>query len=182
MNTRKNRKASRKANRKASRKANRKASRKANRKNNRKNNRKTSRKNNRKQRGGAMEYGTQEGFGTMLDSNLRDSAGVAGLDKAINDLSQFHDYGMQRGGRRLNRKNTRKNRKNRKNHKNRKNSRKNSRKQRGGAFGDQFAAVDAPTNLLPKALMAHTHENPQFYNESVVNPNFNGPTNSYPLQ
>ena len=181
------RKNSRKANRKANRKNSRKNSRRANNRkaSRRANNRKNSRKANRKQRGGAMEYGaTQEGFGTMLESNLRDAAGVAPLDKAIGDLEQFvGSYGTQVGqvgGRRNSRKNRKNSRKN--SRKNRKNSRKNSRKQRGGAWGDQFASVNAPANLLPKDMYASTHQNPQLYNENVVNPNFHGPSNSYAEQ
>ena len=132
-----------------------------------------------------MEYGaTQEGFGTTLESNLRDAAGVASLDKANADLSKFAgSYGTQTaqvGGRRRNsRKNGRKNRKNSRN--NRKNSRRN-RKQHGGAFGDQFASVNAPANLLAKDMYAFTHQNPQIYNENIVNPNFHGPSNSYAAQ
>jgi len=154
--------------RKASRKNSRKASRK---------NRKASRKN-RVQRGGAMEYGaTQEGFGTMLDENMRAAAGVAPLDKAVSDLSQFAgSYGTQTGGKRSSRKNRKNSRKS-----SRKNNRKN-RKQRGGAFGDQFASVNAPANLLPKEMYGFTHQNPQLYNENIVNPNFNGPSNSYAAQ
>ena len=179
---RKNRSRKQRMLRKNSRKANRKNSRRAN---NRKNYRKNSRKNNRKQRGGAMEYGaTQEGFGTMLQNDMRGPAGVAPLDKAIGDLEQFvGSYGTQVGqvgGRRNSRKNRKNSRKN--SRKNRKNSRKNSRKQRGGAWGDQFASVDAPANLLTKDMYAFTHQNPQLYNENVVNPNFHGPSNSYAAQ
>jgi len=82
------------------------------------------------------------------------------------------------------RKNSRKNNAMRKNsRKNRKNNamRKNIRKQRGGAWVDQFASVDAPSNLLPKDMYPYSHQNPQFYNENVVNPNFNGPSNSYAM-
>jgi hypothetical protein len=179
--------------------------RKASRKN-RKNNRKASprnRNNNRKQRGGAAAF--PDVFGTMLDANLRASAGVDKIDAAMAELPQFAGtYGMTRavqdGGRRRNsrrrnsrknrkncRKNSRKNRKNsRKNRKNsrknRKNSRKNSRKQRGGAFGDDAASVNAPANLMSKDMYAYAHMNPQFYNENVINTNFQGPSNSYAPQ
>ena len=155
---------------------------------------KTSR--HRKQHGGAASF--PDVFGTTLDANLRASAGVDKIDAAFAQLPQFVGYGTQVapqvGGRRntrVNRKNSRKgsrkgNRKNRKNRKtsrkasrkNRKNSRKN-RQQRGGAWGDQFAAADAPSNLMPKDMYAYAHTNPQFYNENVVNPNFSGPSNSY---
>jgi len=169
-NSRKNRVACRKANRKVSRKNSRKA------------NRKNSRKNSRKQRGGAMAYGSQEGFGTMLEDNMRAAAGVAPIDKAMADLPQFvGSYGTQTGGSRNSRKNNRRNsRKNRKNSRkaSRKN-RKNNRKQRGGAFGDNASPVDAPSNLMPKDMYAFSHQNPQFYNENIINPNFNGPSNSY---
>jgi hypothetical protein len=173
-----------------------------NRKDNRKNRtNKTSRR--RKQRGGAASF--PDVFGTTLDANLRASAGVDKIDAAFAQLPQFVGYGTQVapqvGGRRntrVNRKGSRKNRKssrkgsrkNRKNRKasrkasrkNRKNSRKGNRKnrqQRGGAWGDQFASVDAPSNLMPKDMYAYAHTNPQFYNENVVNPNFSGPSNSY---
>jgi hypothetical protein len=95
------------------------------------------------------------------------------------------DGGRRRNSRRRNsrknRKNCRKNsRKNRKNsRKNRKNSRKNSRKQRGGAFGDDAASVNAPANLMSKDMYAYAHMNPQFYNENVVNPNFVAPYSAY---
>ena len=155
---------------------------------NRKNNRKASRKNRnnrRKQRGGAAAF--PDVFGTLLDANLRASAGVDKIDAAMAELPQFAGtYGMTRavqdGGRRRNsRRNSRKNRKNcRKNsRKNRKNSRKNNRKQRGGAFGDDAASVNAPANLMSKDMYAYAHMNPQFYNENVINPNFQGPSNSY---
>ena len=161
------------------------------------NRRATSRKNSRrhrKQRGGAAAF--PDSFGTTLQADLRASAGVDKLDAAFAELPAFvGTYGMQRGGRRNTRKNSRKNRKNRKNsrknrknsRKNRKNSRKNSRKnnasrkQRGGAWGDQFASVNAPANLMPKDMYAYAHTNPQFYNENVINPNFNGPSNSYAM-
>jgi hypothetical protein len=183
-NSRKNRVACRKANRKNSRKANRKNSRKANRKDSRKN----SRKNSRKQRGGAMAYGTQEGFGTMLEDDMRAAAGVTPIDKAMADLPQFAgSYGTQtaqvggsRNSRKNNRRNSRNSRKNRKNSRkaSRKN-RKNNRKQRGGSFGDNASPVNAPANLMPKEMYAYSHQNPQFYNENIINPNFNGPSNSY---
>jgi flagellar biosynthesis GTPase FlhF len=79
------------------------------------------------------------------------------------------------------RKNSRKNRKNNAMRKNSRKNRKNSRRQRGGAWVDQFASVDAPSNLLPKDMYPYSHQNPQFYNENVVNPNFNGPSNSYAM-
>jgi len=168
---------------------NRNGSRKDSRKDNRKN-----RTNNRrrKQRGGSASF--PDVFGTTLDASLRASAGVDKIDAAFAQLPQFVGYGTQVGGRRntrvnrkSSRKGNRKNRKNRKNsrkasRKNRKNNRKNSRKnrqQRGGAWGDQFAAADAPSNLMPKDMYAYAHTNPQFYNENVVNPNFSGPSNSY---
>jgi len=31
-------------------------------------------------------------------------------------------------------------------------------------------------------MYAFTHQNPQLYNENVVNPNFHGPSNSYAAQ
>jgi len=153
---------------------NRKGSRKGSRKNR---SNKTSRR--RKQRGGAASF--PDVFGTTLDANLRASAGVDKIDAAFAQLPQFVGYGTQVGGRRntrTHRKGSRKgSRKNRKN--NRKGSRKANRKQRGGAWGDQFAAADAPSNLMPKDMYAYAHTNPQFYNENIVNPNFSGPSNSY---
>lgn len=128
----------------------------------------------RKQRGGSASF--PDVFGTTLDANLRASAGVDKIDAAFAQLPQFVGYGTQVGGRRNTRTHRKGSRKNRKN--NRKNSRKN-RQQRGGAWGDQFAAADAPSNLMPKDMYAYAHTNPQFYNENVVNPNFSGPSNSY---
>ena len=163
---RKNRSHKKRMNRKGSRKGSRKDSRKGNRKNR---TNKTNRINRRrKQRGGAATF--PDVFGTTLDANLRASAGVDKLDAAFAELPRFvGSYGTQVGGRR----NTRAHRKNRKG------SRKANRKQRGGAWGDQFAAANAPSNLMPKDMYAYAHTNPQFYNENVVNPNFNGPSNSY---
>jgi hypothetical protein len=150
--------------------------------NRRKNNR--TNRTNRNQRGGAINY--PDDFGTTLDASMRDSAGISKLDAAFAELPQFAgSYGMLRavqdGGRRRNRTNRTNRKSNRKNRKSRKNNRKNrkSRKQRGGAFGDLAAPVNAPANLMSKDMYASAHTNPQFYNENVVNPNFNGPTNSY---
>jgi hypothetical protein len=174
----------------------------------RKGSRKGSRKNrtnkHRKQRGGAAAF--PDVFGTTLDANLREAAGVDKIDTAFAQLPQFvGSYGTQVGGRRNtranrkasrkgNRKNRKASRKNRKasrknkkssrknrkaSRKNRKGSRKANRKQRGGAWADQFASVNAPSNLMPKDMYAYAHTNPQFYNENVVNPNFSGPSNSY---
>ena len=137
-----------------------------------------------KQRGGAAAY--PDAFDARLPADLVDLSRTAGLDKALADLPQFTGtYGLQTGGRR-NRKNSRKaSRKNRKNsrkasRKNRKNSRKASRKQRGGAFGDEAMSVpDSSKLLLSPEMERFAFVNPQFYNENVVNPNFQAPYNAY---
>jgi len=161
------------------------------------------RKNNRKslkQRGGAAAY--PDSFEGRLPADLVDLSRTGGLDKALADLPQFTGtYGLQTGGRRnrknsrKNRKNSRKNRKNsrkasrknrkasRKNRKASRNSRKNrkaSRKQRGGAFGDAAMSVDESSKLLLSPEMErYAFVNPQFYNENVVNPNFQAPYSAY---
>ena len=165
------------------------------------------RKNRRslKQRGGAAAY--PDAFDNRLPADLVDLSRTAGLDKALADLPQFTGtYGLQTGGRRnrktsrrANRKNNRKasrknrkasrknrkaSRKNRKaSRKNRKASRKNrkaSRKQRGGAYGDEAMSVaDSSKLLLSPEMERFAFVNPQFYNENVVNPNFQAPYNAY---
>jgi len=175
-------------NRSQKKRMNRKDSRKGNRKDRKNRTNKTNKTNRRrKQRGGAATF--PDVFGTTLDANLREAAGVDKIDAAFAQLPQFVGYGTQVGGRRntrANRKGIRKNRKNSRkgskgSRKNRTNSRKGNRKQRGGTWGDEFASADAPSNLMPKDMYAYAHTNPQFYNENVVNPNFNGPTNSYAM-
>lgn len=142
-------------------------------------------KNNRKslkQRGGAAAY--PDSFEARLPADLVNQSGTAGLDKALEDLPQFTGtYGLQTGGRRKsrsNRKNSRKNRKaSRKSRKSRKN-RKASRTQRGGAFGDAAMSVDDSSKLLLTPEMErYAFVNPQFYNENVVNPNFQAPYSAY---
>ena len=148
------------------------------------------RKNNRKslkQRGGAAAY--PDSFEGRLPADLVDLSRTGGLDKALADLPQFTGtYGLQTGGRRKasrkNRKASRKSRKaSRKSRKSRKASRKNrkaSRKQRGGAFGDAAMSVDESSKLLLSPEMERfTHVNPQFYNENVINPNFQAPYSAY---
>ena len=151
---------------------------------------------NRKQRGGAAAY--PDAFDTRLPADLVDLSRTGGLDKALADLPQFTGtYGLQTGGRRnsrrANRKNSRKNRKasrrtNRKSRKasrraNRKSNRKNrkaSRKQRGGAYGDEAMSVaDSSKLLLSPEMERFAFVNPQFYNENVVNPNFQAPYSAY---
>ena len=155
---------------------------------------------NRKQRGGAAAY--PDAFDARLPADLVDLSRTGGLDKALADLPQFTGtYGLQTGGRRnsrrnrkasrKNRKASRKNRKasrraerNRKNRKasrkNRKNNRKASRKQRGGAYGDEAMSVaDSSKLLLSPEMERFAFVNPQFYNENVVNPNFQAPYNAY---
>jgi hypothetical protein len=137
------------------------------------------RKNNRKslkQRGGAAAY--PDSFEGRLPADLVDLSRTGGLDKALADLPQFTGtYGLQTGGRRKSRNNRKASRKNRK--ASRKN-RKASRKQRGGAFGDAAMSVDESSKLLLSPEMErYAFVNPQFYNENVVNPNFQAPYSAY---
>jgi len=161
-------------------------------KKNRRGSRKSIGRNNRRrtqrQRGGAAPF--PDAFDNRLPADLVAESRTAPLDKALADLPQFTGtYGLQQGGRRASRKNRKASRKNsRKNsrkasRKNRKASRKNrkaSRKQRGGAFGESAMSVlESSKLLLSPEMEQFAHVNPQFYNENIVNPNFQAPYSAY---
>jgi hypothetical protein len=84
---------------------------------------------------------------SILPEDLHATAGVAPLDKAIADLAQFR----QAGGRRF------------------------RTRRVGGSFSATAGPVNAPGMLLTPAEEAKAYLNPQWYNENVVNPNFQGP-------
>jgi len=169
----------------------------------RKSQRKTHRKN-LKQRGGSAPF--PDAFDQRLPADLVDASRTGPLDKAMADLPQFAgSYGLQQGGRRNNRRSSRKNRKasrknrkasrknrkaSRKNRRSSRNNRKASRKnrrssrnhrqQRGGAYGDDAMSVPESSKLLLSPEMERfAYVNPQFYNENVVNPNFQAPYSAY---
>lgn len=103
---------------------------------------------NRRQGGGSLLAGPYPGSvqdQTLLPQNLHESARIAPLDAAINEIQGLKD---QEGGKRKNRKNSRKNRKNTR--KNRKNTRRVYRKnRRGGAYNLADASpFNAPGLLL----------------------------------
>jgi len=161
---------------------------KKNRRGSRKVNSRNNRRRTQRQRGGAAPF--PDAFDNRLPADLVAESRTAPLDKALADLPQFTGtYGLQQGGRRASRKNRKASRKNsRKNsrkasRKNRKASRKNrkaSRKQRGGAFGESAMSVPESSKLLLSPEMEKfAHVNPQFYNENVVNPNFQAPYSAY---
>ncbi len=84
---------------------------------------------------------------SILPGDLHQTAGVAPLDKAIADLAQFR----QAGGRRK------------------------TRRSRGGSLG--YAPIQESSGPLISADMAkYTFQNPQWYDENLVNPNFQGPS------
>ena len=158
----------------AKHKKNRRGSRKANSRNNM--------RRTQRQRGGAAPF--PDAFDNRLPADLVAESRTGPLDKALSDLPQFTGtYGLQQGGRRSSRKNNRKNsrRSSRKNNRkaSRKNNRKN-RKQQGGAYGENAMSVaDSSKLLLTPEMEKFAHVNPQFYNENVVNPNFQAPYSAY---
>ena len=133
----------------------------------------------------AGSYGTQTGpqVGGSRRNRKNRKNNAMRKNSRKNRKNSRKNNAMRKNSRKNNamRKNSRKNRKNNAMRKNSRKNRKNSRRQRGGAWVDQFASVDAPSNLMPKDMYPYSHQNPQFYNENVVNPNFNGPSNSYAM-
>ena len=93
----------------------------------------------------------------------------------------------RRSSRKNNRKNSRKNSRKASRRSSRKNNRKasrknnrNNRKQRGGAYGENAMSVaDSSKLLLSPEMEQFAHVNPQFYNENIVNPNFQAPYSAY---
>jgi hypothetical protein len=83
---------------------------------------------------------------SILPGDLHQTAGVAPLDKAIADLSQFRQMG---GSHR-------------------------TRRSRGGALG--YGPVESGGPLISGEMEKYTFQNPQWYDENLVNPNFQGPS------
>ena len=121
---------------------------------------KRSRRNRRvrKMRGGGGDqaaYPSQ--FSEMLPQDMHASARIGILDTSFAELPQFvGKYGNQMGGRR---------------------GRRASRKHRGG-----MAPLSMPSMLLTPAEEPAAMLNPQWYNENMVVPSFQGPANSYAQQ
>jgi len=111
----------------------------------------------RKMRGGATNvaaYPSQ--FSEMLPQDMHNSARIGALDTSFAQLPQFvGKYGNQTGGRR-------------------------SRKQRRHRGG--MAPITMPSMLLTAAEEPAAMLNPQWYNENLVVPSFQGPVNSYAQQ
>lgn len=123
----------------------------------RKNRRSSRMKRTRRMRGGAAEY--PNSFDELLPQTMHDSAKIASLDNAFNDLPKFvGSYGSMTGGRR-----SRKMRK--------------MRRMRGGV-----APVDASSMILSAAEEPAAFLNPQWYTENQVVPSFQGPENAYAEQ
>lgn len=83
---------------------------------------------------------------SILPMDLHQSADVSSLDKAFAELSQFRQAGGSRKTRRF----------------------------RGGALG--YGPVNSGGPLIPDDMEKLTFQNPQWYNENLVNPNFQGPS------
>ena len=110
----------------------------------------------RKMRGGAADvaaYPSQ--FSEMLPQDMHNSARIGALDTSFAQLPQFvGKYGNQTGGRRSRRS-----------------------RHRGG-----MAPITMPSMLLTAAEEPAAMLNPQWYNENLVVPSFQGPVNSYAQQ
>ena len=115
----------------------------------------------RKMRGGAFmgqaEYPNQ--FSEMLPTELHNSARTTILDQSFAELPQFiGKYGNQTGGAR-------------------RRGRSQRRRHRGG-----MAPLSMPSMLLTPEEEPAAMLNPQWYNENLVVPSFQGPANSYAQQ
>ena len=113
------------------------------------------RRGSRRMRGGATNvaaYPSQ--FSEMLPQDMHNSARIGALDTSFAQLPQFiGKYGNQTGGRR------------------------SRRRHRGG-----MAPITMPSMLLTAAEEPAAMLNPQWYNENLVVPSFQGPVNSYAQQ
>lgn len=83
---------------------------------------------------------------SLLPENLHTSAGITPLDQANSDLSQFRQTGGMRRTRRM----------------------------RGGVLG--MGPAEHGGSLIPADMEKLTFQNPQWYDENLVNPGFVGPT------
>ena len=122
---------------------------------------KRSRRNRRvrKMRGGGDQAAYPSQFSEMLPQDMHASARIGILDTSFAELPQFvGKYGNQMGGKR-----SRRNRR--------------SRRHRGG-----MAPLSMPSMLLTPAEEPAAMLNPQWYNENMVVPSFQGPANSYAQQ
>jgi hypothetical protein len=116
---------------------------------------KRSRRNRRvrKMRGGGDQAAYPSQFSEMLPQDMHASARIGILDTSFAELPQFvGKYGNQMGGKR-------------------------SRRHRGG-----MAPLSMPSMLLTPAEEPAAMLNPQWYNENMVVPSFQGPANSYAQQ
>ena len=124
----------------------------------------------RKMRGGGADvaaYPSQ--FSEMLPQDMHASARIGALDTSFAQLPQFiGKYGNQTGGKRSS---TRRSRRGRRA------SRRSRRSHRGG-----MAPITMPSMLLTAAEEPAAMLNPQWYNENLVVPSFQGPVNSYAQQ
>lgn len=115
----------------------------------------------RKMRGGGGDmaaYPSQ--FSEMLPADMHSSARIGALDTSFAELPQFiGKYGNQTGGRRSRR------------------GRRASRRHRGG-----MAPLSMPSMLLTPEEEPAAMLNPQWYDENLVVPSFQGPVNSYAQQ
>jgi len=94
-------------------------------------------------------------FSEMLPQDMHASARISSLDTSFAELPQFAGkYGNQMGG-----------------------GRRSRRKHRGG-----MAPLSMPSMLLTPAEEPAAMLNPQWYNENMVVPSFQGPANSYAQQ
>lgn len=123
------------------------------------------RRGSRRMRGGGADvaaYPSQ--FSEMLPQDMHNSARIGALDTSFAQLPQFiGKYGNQTGGKRSS---TRRSRQARR-----------SRRHRGG-----MAPITMPSMLLTAAEEPAAMLNPQWYNENLVVPSFQGPVNSYAQQ
>ena len=127
---------------------------------------KRSRRGRRGMRGGGADvaaYPSQ--FSEMLPQDMHNSARIGALDTSFAQLPQFiGKYGNQTGGKRSS---TRRSRR----------QARRSRRHRGG-----MAPITMPSMLLTAAEEPAAMLNPQWYNENLVVPSFQGPVNSYAQQ
>jgi len=115
------------------------------------------RRNYHMMRGGGDMAAYPSQFSEMLPQDMHNSARIGALDTSFSELPQFiGKYGNQTGGRR---------------------GRRTSRRHRGG-----MAPLNMPSMLLTPEEEPAAMLNPQWYNENLVVPSFQGPVNSYAQQ
>ena len=120
------------------------------------------RRNNHMMRGGGDMAAYPSQFSEMLPQDMHNSARIGALDTSFSELPQFiGKYGNQTGGKRSS---TRR-------------GRRASRRHRGG-----MAPLNMPSMLLTPEEEPAAMLNPQWYDENLVVPSFQGPVNSYAQQ